>query len=128
MAPAPFDWYEYLRLARTLSTNADEASQRTSISRAYYFVYHIASAQAIANGYPPGEGAHQKLWAYYQKDANKDARRLAALGHSMKRVRESADYKAVIPQIPDQMTQQLTDADKFLEQINRLPPGSPPRP
>jgi len=72
MADASFDWSEYLRLARDLSANADEASQRTAISRAYYCIYHMASARAIANGYPPGGNTHDKIWGIYQNDAVTD--------------------------------------------------------
>ena len=129
MAPVPFDWQKYLWLARNLSANADEASHRTSISRAYYFVYHLASARAIANGYPPWDGSHQKIWALYQKDmTNKDARQLATLGTSMKRVRESADYKDVVPLVHDQMEQQLSDAADFLAKLTALPASSPAYP
>ena len=129
MAPVLFDWHEYLRLAQSLSANGDADSQRNSISRAYYFVFHLASARAIANGYPPGTASHQNLWAHYQKDTNnKEARRLATLGTSMKNVRVLADYKDVVPSLQDQMAQQLLDAANFLERITTLPPGSPPAP
>ncbi len=127
MAPVPFDWQEYLRLAQNLSTNTDEASKRTSISRAYYFVFHLASKRAIDNGYPPGTANHQGLWAHYQKDmSSRDARQLATLGTTMKNVRVLADYKAVVPSLQDQMEQQLRDAADFLLKLNALPPGSPP--
>lgn len=51
MAGMSFDWREYLNLASILSGNADEASQRTAISRAYYAVFHAATLHAKANGY-----------------------------------------------------------------------------
>ena len=60
MAAAPFDWNEYLSLATTLSEKADEASQRTAISRAYYAAFHAATLHAKRNGYQGG--THRKLW------------------------------------------------------------------
>ena len=77
MSGASFDWAEYLRLAITLSQNPDEASHRTSISRAYYSVFHAASARAIGNGFPAGNNSHEGIWKIFAKDTSKDARRLA---------------------------------------------------
>ena len=126
MSSVPFDWADYLRLAEDLANKPDEASQRTSISRAYYFVYHIASARAISNGHPAGGNSHSKIWQLYQgQTTNKDARRLAALGQSMKRVREYADYHAIVHQVPDQMAQQLLDAKQFLTQLTALTANAP---
>jgi hypothetical protein len=50
----PLDWNEYFVLARQLATARDEASKRSAISRAYYFVFNIAffRAEATAGGYP----------------------------------------------------------------------------
>jgi hypothetical protein len=33
----PFDWNDFLSLARQLARSADEASKRTAKSRAYYY-------------------------------------------------------------------------------------------
>jgi uncharacterized protein (UPF0332 family) len=125
MAAAPFNWGEYLTLATSLSQNPDEASQRTSISRAYYSVFHAAAARAISNGYAPGQKSHEGVWKVFAKDANKDARRLAQWGNTMKRVRILADYDSVVPQIPAQMAQQLVYANDFLTLLSNVPAGSP---
>ena len=47
----PFDWNEYLVLARQLATAGDEASKRSAISRAYYFVFKMAFARAEATAW-----------------------------------------------------------------------------
>lgn len=60
-AQPPFNWAEYLRLAARLSQNPDEASHRTSISRAYYSIFHAATIRAQRNGY--ADRSHKKLWA-----------------------------------------------------------------
>ena len=127
MAGAPFDWAEYLRLATDLANNPDEASHRTSISRAYYSVYHAASALAIRNGYPAGQKSHKNIWNLYAKEQNRDSKRLAQWGNTMKHVRELADYSASVPQIPGQMSQQLTYARDFLALLAALPPDVPGR-
>jgi uncharacterized protein (UPF0332 family) len=70
MSPAPFSWFEYLRLADQLSQNTDEASHRTSISRAYYSVYHIASARAVGNGYVDKK-SHTELWKLFNRNSDR---------------------------------------------------------
>ncbi|MDP9364247.1 MAG: hypothetical protein M3Q10_08485 [Chloroflexota bacterium] len=46
-----FDWDEFLALAERLNVQgADEATQRTIISRAYYAAYHAASTFVRAEG------------------------------------------------------------------------------
>jgi len=125
MAPVPFNWTAYLRLATDLSQNADEASHRTSISRAYYSIFHAASEVAIRNGYPSGSKSHAGLWKVFAKDADRDCRRLAALGNTMKFARETADYKSTFPRVADKMTQQLTDANTFMARLGALAPNAP---
>ena len=51
MAAAPFGWSEYLNLAMELGARKDEASLRSAISRAYYYVYHLALERARSNGF-----------------------------------------------------------------------------
>jgi hypothetical protein len=36
-----FDWHEYLVIADEIAKDPREAMQRSSISRAYYAVYHL---------------------------------------------------------------------------------------
>jgi len=121
MATALFDWGQYLTLATKLSLNTDEASQRTSISRAYYSVFHAASALAISSGYPKGQNSHAGIWNAFAKDSNKDAKRLAHLGNTMKRIRVQADYHPRVAKIPDQMAQQLVYADDFMKLLAAVP-------
>lgn len=121
----PFNWTEYLRLAAELSEHPDEASNRTSISRAYYFVFHAATIQAQKHGYA-GE-THKKLWALYQADSDRNCRRLSTLGNNMKAARKEADYSAIMPDIPARMAQQLADANEFTSILATVP-GSSPKP
>lgn len=81
MAAPSFNWADYLTLATTLSSNSDEASQRSAISRAYYSAFHAATIHAKPNGYT--ERSHGRLWKMCQADADLNARRLAALGNQM---------------------------------------------
>ena len=123
MATVMFSWTEYLRLATELSRHADEASQRTATSRAYYAVFHAATLHARANGY--AERSHGRLWKMYQADPDENAKRLSLLGNQMKMARENADYKEDVSRVGDAMQQQLLDAHKFGTILALVPPTSP---
>jgi uncharacterized protein (UPF0332 family) len=123
MATPSFNWNDFLALATTLSTNGDEASQRTAISRAYYSAFHAATLHAKQNGYT--ERSHGRLWKMYATDADLNARRISALGNQMKMAREQADYTASVPRVSDVMTQQLTDANTFVTLLAKVPITSP---
>jgi uncharacterized protein (UPF0332 family) len=123
MATAPFNWNEYLNLARILSANGDEASQRTATSRAYYAAFHAATLHAKHNGY--AERSHSRLWKMYSSDSEINARRISTLGYQMKKAREDADYVAAVPRISDIMTQQLADANKLAALLAQVPATSP---
>jgi len=55
-----FDWTEYLKLANELAKRNDEASLRSSISRAYYGVFCIARNILGYKNYK-GKDVHQKV-------------------------------------------------------------------
>ena len=123
MAGTPFNWAEYLRLATDLSQNSDEASHRTSISRAYYSVFHAATIQAGRNGY--AGRSHKKLWKTFADDQDRGCRKLSAIANTMKRAREDADYVTAVPSISDEMAQQLAYANDFLTRLAALSPNVP---
>jgi len=124
MSPAAFNWSEYLNLADNLSAKLDEASHRTSVSRAYYFVYHTASATAVANGYVDMK-SHVALWNYFNKQSDRQCRKIAQIGLRMKRNRVRADYEATFAKISALVPIVLADAKGFLTQINAIPSGFP---
>ena len=51
-----FNWSGYLQLAEELGKRSDEASLRSALSRAYYYVYHLALERAEANDFKPIPG------------------------------------------------------------------------
>ena len=97
MATPGFDWSRYLTLATQLSANADEASQRSSMSRAYYCVYHKALERAVANGYVD-QRKHFELWELYNRNSpDRDCRKLYGMGTRMKKERVDADLQTEWP-------------------------------
>ena len=125
MSAPGFDWFHYLTLATQLSANADEASQRSSMSRAYYCVYHKALERAVANGYMDRR-SHFELWELYNRNsADKVCRKLYGIGTRMKKERVDADYDRTAGRIADRMAVQLNRANSFLSRLGALPPGLP---
>jgi|ERR1051326_3262893 hypothetical protein len=92
----PFDWLNYLSLAQNLAGNGDEASKRTAISRAYYFIFNLAFARAERNcgAKPSGPpGFHEWCWDKYMTSADTACIAIGVQGDRLKRRRVWADYK-----------------------------------
>ena len=126
-----FEWLEYIKLAEQLAQNADEASQRTAISRAYYYVYHAANNRALANNYKrpeDGGGSHNNLWSHYERNTDPDCRRVAFLGKRLHEKRVRADYRDTYVRISDEMGTVLLDAKRCASMIEALPPQYPQDP
>jgi hypothetical protein len=127
----PFDWNNFLVLAEELSTKMDDASKRTSISRAYYFVFHSAYARAesTAGPFPGGGNSHQWCWDRYQITATDahDSRssRIWLLGDRMKRRRIKADYNPEMPRLDDEVRRTLEEARGFPAELAALDPRYP---
>jgi hypothetical protein len=124
----PFDWINYLTLAEDLAQKPDEASKHTAISRAYYFVYNIASDRVLANSgrFPGGESSHNWCWNKYQKGPDPACMQLGINGQRMKARREWADYKKVHKlRIDDEVQLMLQEARDFQRDIGTLPARFP---
>jgi uncharacterized protein (UPF0332 family) len=123
----PFDWSEYLTLADELGTRTDEGSLRSAISRAYYYVYHLALKRAEDNDFKalPGEGTHTQLWRVFSACPEPDCRKLAAIGARLKEKRERADYNPHFVRVQDEVPDLLTDARDFAARLGRLPARHP---
>lgn len=122
-----FDWRGYKTLALSLSRTTDEASMRTAISRAYYFVYHLALARAETNHYKPKtrDSVHKQLWDHYEKSLNPKCIELAVTGRRMKRLRSNADYDDDFPRVNDAVTSILSDCQQCESKLTALPAGVP---
>lgn len=127
MPAAPFDWSEYLRLAGELGRRADEASLRSAISRAYYYVYHLAMARAEANSFKPvgGEGTHTQLWRLFSMSPEPDCQRLARIARRLKAQRERADYENYFARVVEEVPALLEDVQEFVGLLARLHPRHP---
>ena len=127
----PFEWDQYLALAKLLSQAvSDEASLRSAVSRSYYSAFNLAFKRAELNGYRPRfdetGSSHQLLWDLYGRNQkNEDCRRLSLLGPRMKRRRVKADYRSHYPKLVDDVRIAIEEADECLALLRRLPSGIP---
>src|SRR5438477_4967283 len=124
----PFDWSEYLKLAGELGKRmGEEGSLRSSISRAYYYVYHLALQRAQGNNFKPlsGEGTHTQLWRCLSDSPEPDCRRLAEIASRLKEKRERADYNPHFLRIQEEVPELLIDAQNFAALLRKLPERHP---
>src|SRR5271166_3186842 len=115
MAAQPFDWTRYYTLAAQLAGRQDEASRRSAISRAYYYVYHIALARAAGNGFvrEPGEASQQQLWRNYSSSPDPNCKKLGEIAKRLKEKRERADYEKSYVRIDDDVNGLIKEANDF---------------
>ncbi len=123
----PFDWSQYLVLATELGARPDEASIRTALSRAYYYVYHIALIRAQSNDFvlKLDDFTHAQLWLLFSESPEPACQRLAAIANRMKERRVRADYKSTFPRIAEEVPGTLADAQTFVAGLQRLPARHP---
>ncbi len=115
MAAFSFDWSGYLNLAEELGQRADEGSLRSAISRAYYYVYHLALHRAEANGFKPkpDEGTHAQLWRLFSRSPEPDCHKLAIIANRLREKRNRADYENIFLRVAEEVPLLLEDAKKF---------------
>lgn len=127
MLAVPFEWSEYFRLADELGRRTDEASLRSGISRAYYYIYHLALTRAKANDFKalPGEATHTQLWRVFSASPEPDCRRLALIAVRLKEKRERADYQDYYARVAEEVSVVLADAREFATLLDRVPARYP---
>lgn len=129
----PFDFNNFLTLADELSTRPDEASKRSSISRAYYTVFHLGLSRAEANvgsyrnrpkkykEFP----THKWCWQQFMDTNDMACRKIGVAGDRMKKRRHSADYEANLHNLSIETQRQVAEARQFQADIARLDPRYP---
>jgi uncharacterized protein (UPF0332 family) len=113
-----FDWQQYLVIADEIAKDSREAMQRSSISRAYYAVYHLGLKYARAHNFSEKiPSLHRKLWSWYQNQPNAQMRELGTAGSRLKQRREKVDYDDHVPRLPDELRSSLQLAHEFEEKL-----------
>jgi hypothetical protein len=126
MATAQFDWSEYLELAEELGKRSDQASLRSAISRAYYYVYHLALERAQENNFAfVVGGMHTQLWRVFSESPVPDCRTLGTIAKRLQKRRERADYENVFARVNEEIPGTLADAQYFATLLVKLPARHP---
>lgn len=119
----PFEWAEYLDLAKRLSRDdGGEAEFRTAISRAYYAVFCKARNRLIANGssIPKDALAHEQVWREYRAAASNIMNNIGINGDRLRKKRKTADYDDQITRVKEETELAISTADNVLWQLDQL--------
>lgn len=118
----PFNWADYYVIAETLSRNADEASQRSAISRAYYCVYHLALNHLSEHHnfqYSEGKPAHDQVWREFNNKGI-SYREIWNKGDRLKKLRVDADYRAEAIINDSTASMAIALAEHIIERLQQL--------
>jgi len=135
----PFDFNEFLTLAEELAGKGDDASKRSSISRAYYTAYHLAFPRAETNVGPhrrrkdPNRlqqhkdlSTHAWCWQQYIDTNDANCQQVGLDGDRMKKRRHTADYdRNDIANLDAEVQRQIEDARQFQADIAAIDPQYP---
>jgi len=120
-----FKWSDFLELARRLAVDgADEAAQRTTISRAYYAAYCSAAEYLLQSW--PGLAAdlltHDTVWHAFAEPNDDDLWRLFQNGTSLRAARIRADYQnpMIGKSVEAQLNDSLRQSRRALEALERI--------
>lgn len=120
---SPFDWDNFLRLAVRQARSPKEATRRTAINRAYYEVYHAASAFIRRKGLYPASSrlTHDIVWNALRTDPDQARAAVGVRGNVLKKVRVDADYRDPFPgDLGIQMRWAIGEARLLIDAIDRL--------
>jgi hypothetical protein len=127
-----FDWRDFLVVAHEQRNDQREGIQRTSLGRAYYYVYNLGLTKATTQNFSMRRGqggSHRQLWDWFQKHSDMTIRQMGVEANRMYSNRISADYNdAPIPTAAYEVKLQLRRAQKFetlMAQINGQQPPTP---
>jgi hypothetical protein len=124
-----FDWREFLIIAHALRNEPGEGAQRTSLGRAYYYVFNLGLANARAlrfTGQLPG--LHGKLWYWCQQHSDPTIRQIGLNGRRMHSLRIEADYGDRVTNLASEVRKQLSRAQNFEVLVAQRNGTTPPPP
>lgn len=122
--PTAFDWSEFASLAVRLAEQDDEASLRTSVSRGYYAVFHLA--QQVLELHDPEfhtlrvKDSHKLVWDRLAALKRKQAKTAERSGRSLLHKRKDADYRVDTADWPRQTKNALAEMQRALSALTDL--------
>lgn len=122
--PAAFDWFEFASLAVKLAEQDDEASLRTSVSRSYYAVFHLA--QRVLERHDAEfhtmrvSDSHKLVWDRLAALNRRQATTAERKGRSLLHKRKDADYRVDASDWPRQTEKALAEMQLALTALTDL--------
>lgn len=118
-----FGWPDYLRLAKKLAEQDDEASHRSAISRAYYAAFHLA--RRYVHNQSPGElrktgEDHYRVWNYLSRGARRQEQAAGVSGKKLCDARKMADYDLQGLSFPRAVRDALSSAETIVNSLSAL--------
>lgn len=125
MAAPVFTGGAYCSFAKTLRLrwDADEASIRTSVSRAYYGAFLEARDAKGLSSY--GASGHSDVIGEYARTGHPADRTISASLRTLKRLREKADYELRTSCTKTDAHDAIREAEKVLRALSISPPKLP---
>lgn len=120
----PFDWRDFVGLAELLAERHDEASLRTSVSRGYYAVFHLARRVLERHDGEfhamRGSDSHKLVWDRLAALDRRQAKTAVRVGKNLLAVRKHADYQLGGDNWPRRATESLIDVRRAVAALNDL--------
>ena len=127
-----FDWQTFYLVAKELEQNdaqdnLTDARLRSSMSRAYYSVFHLSRTFLEERRGKPKLGEHDNIHQYviHEFDIGPD-RQWKQIGNflgKLRKYRNNADYEETIDNLPQSAGMALALAEKTLEILIKLQSG-----
>jgi uncharacterized protein (UPF0332 family) len=124
--PSAFEWLDFVELAHCLAERGDEASLRSSVSRGYYAVFHLAQV-ALTRHDPDfdqhrGSDSHKLVWDRLAalKRNYPQAANAARNGRTLADRRKKADYKITAGDWPKQSKDALVEVTRAVAALTKL--------
>jgi uncharacterized protein (UPF0332 family) len=118
-----FAWLDYITLAKQLATGQDEASQRSSISRAYYAAFHTAKEHVEQTRpdlrIPTHGGNHTLIWETLSRGARQE-RTAGQIGDRLRKARTKADYVLRMQSFPQDTKLALEWAEVVIRSLQSM--------
>jgi len=116
---------DFRTLAFTLVGNNDEADLRSSISRAYYAAFHVASDFFTALGFrvPNAEQAHAYLWLRLSNCGDPHVVRGGRRLNRLRQQRNLADYDLRQPVSSTSALYEVQEGDEIIDLLDSLSAG-----
>ncbi len=118
----PFDWFTYRTVAETLSRNADEASHRSAVSRAYYCAYHQALNHLSEHHnfqFSEDKPAHDQVWREFN-NKGPSYNQVWMNGDKLKKLRVDADYRSDAAISANAAAASLKLSDRIIESLQHI--------